>query len=151
MKLSERRFVSANSTHEDLSRDEVVVRGSDRSFGFVMAGGFAVLSLLNFWHAGRVWPYMLLVAAFFALSGFLYPALLGPLNRAWFKFGLLLHKVINPIILGLVFYGAVLPTGLIARACGKDLLRLELQPKAESYWIIRQPPGPAANTMTDQF
>ena len=151
MKLSGRRFVSANSTHEDFSRDEVVIRGSDRSFGFVMAGGFAVLSILNFWHAGRVWPYMLLVAAFFALSGLLYPALLGPLNRAWFKFGLLLHKVINPIIMGLVFYGAVLPTGLIARALGKDLLRLKLQPKADSYWIIRQPPGPAANTMTDQF
>ena len=116
-----------------------------------MAGGLATLSALNWWHAGRIWPCMLLVAAFFTLAALLYPVLLGPLNKAWFKFGLLLHKVINPIILGLVFYGAVLPTSLVARALGKDLLRLKLQPKAESYWIARQPPGPAPNTMTDQF
>ena len=70
------------------------------------------------------------------------PATLKPLNRMWFKFGLLLHKVVNPIVMALVFFGTVLPTGLIMRALGKDPLRLKWQPDANSYWIERRPPGP---------
>jgi hypothetical protein len=116
-----------------------------------MAGAFAVLAALNAWHHGRTWPFMTVAVALFLLAALLYPAALKPLNRAWLKFGLLLHEVVNPIIMGLVFYGTVLPTGLVMRAMGKDLLRLKLQPEAESYWIVRQPPGPAADTMKDQF
>jgi hypothetical protein len=84
-------------------------------------------------------------------AALLYPAALNPLNRAWLKFGLLLHKVVNPIVMGLLFYGTVLPTGLVFRALGKDILRLRRQPEADSYWIVRQPPGPAPETMKDQF
>jgi hypothetical protein len=87
----------------------------------------------------------------FLMAALLIPAALNPLNRAWLKFGLLLHKIINPVVMGLVFYGAVLPTGLVMRAMGKDLLRLKLQPEADSYWIVRRPPGPAPETMKDQF
>jgi hypothetical protein len=63
----------------------------------------------------------------------------------------LLHAVVNPLIMGLVFYGAVLPTGLVMRALGKDVLRLKLEPDRDSYWLDRQPPGPAPETMKDQF
>jgi hypothetical protein len=139
------------SSHENFSRDETVPSGSDRSFGLVMAGAFAILTLLNVWHDGRAWPVMAAVAGLFLVAALLIPAALNPLNRAWLKFGLLLHKVVNPIVMGLVFYGAVLPTGLIMRAMGKDLLRLKLQPEADSYWIVRKPPGPAPETMKDQF
>jgi hypothetical protein len=59
--------------------------------------------------------------------------------------------VVNPIVMGLVFYGAVLPTGLVMRALGHDLLRLRRDAKADSYWIRRQPPGPAPQSMVDQF
>ena len=52
----------------------------------------------------------------FLAAALLYPSALNPLNRMWLKFGLLLHKVVNPIVMGLVFYGTVLPTGLVARA-----------------------------------
>jgi hypothetical protein len=137
--------------HEDFSRAEDVASGSDRSFGLVMAGAFAVLGLINGWHEGRLWPLMTVVAVLFLGAALLRPAALHPLNRAWFKLGLLLHKVVNPIIMCLVFYGTVLPIGLFMRALGKDLLRLKLQPEADSYWILRQPPGPAPMTMTDQF
>jgi len=51
----------------------------------------------------------------------------------------------------LVFFGTVLPTGLIMRLMGKDLLRLKREPEADSYWIRRRPPGPAPETMKDQF
>ena len=60
-------------------------------------------------------------------------------------------SIVNPIVMGLLFYGTVLPTGLVMRALGKDLLRLKREPDADSYWIVRAPPGPAPETMKDQF
>lgn len=141
----------SNSTHETFSRDETAVAGSDRSFGLVMAAAFAILALVNVWHGGRLWPWMTAVAALFAAVALVYPAALHPLNRIWLKFGLLLHKVVNPIVMGVIFFGTVLPTGLVMRAAGKDPLRLRREPQASSYWIVRQPPGPAPETMKDQF
>ena len=141
----------AQSTHEAFSREEKIVAGSDRSFGFVMAAAFLVVTLLNAWHLGQVWPWTGGVAVLFLAAALLRPAILNPLNRLWLKFGLLLHSVVNPVIMALLFYGTVLPTGLVMRALGKDLLRLKRQPEAESYWIVRAPPGPAPETMKDQF
>lgn len=141
----------APSTHEAFEREETIVAGSDRSFGFVMAGAFAVVTALNAWHAGRIWPWTAGLVAIFVVTALIRPTLLNPLNRIWLKFGLLLHKVVNPVIMALLFYGTVLPTGLIARAMGKDLLRLKREPDAESYWIPRAPPGPAPDSMKDQF
>ena len=69
----------------------------------------------------------------------------------WTVFGLMLHRITNPLIMWLVFYGAVTPTALIMRAMGKDPLRRRLDRKAKSYWIVREPPGPAADTMNLQF
>lgn len=139
------------STHEVFFREENIVAGSDRSFGLVMAAAFAAVSLLNAWHVGRIWPWTAGVAALFLAAALLRPGVLNPLNRLWLKFGLLLHGVVNPVIMALLFYGTVLPTGLVMRALGKDLLRLKRQPDAASYWIVRHPPGPAPETMKDQF
>jgi hypothetical protein len=139
------------ATHEVFVRDEKIVAGSDRSFGFVMAGALALVTALNGWHAGRLWPWTGGVAGLFLVAGLLRPSVLNPLNRAWLKFGLLLHRVVNPVVMALLFYGTVLPTGLVMRMLGKDLLRLKRQPGADSYWIVRQPPGPSPETMKDQF
>jgi hypothetical protein len=139
------------STHESFSRDEMVIIGSDRSFGIVMSAAFAVVTLLNGWHGGRLWPWTGGLAVLFLAAALLYPAALNPLNRVWLKFGLLLHKVVNPIVMGLLFFGTVLPTGLVMRALGKDPLRLKRQPDANSCWIERRPPGPARESMKDQF
>src|SRR5262245_14520819 len=140
-----------NTTHESFSRDENVVAGSDRSFGIVMAAAFAILALLNGLHGGRLWLWMGGLAGLFLAAALLYPAVLNPLNRLWLKFGLLLHKVVNPILMAFVFFGTVLPIGLVMRALGKDPLRLKRQPDANSYWIERRPPGPAPKSMKDQF
>ncbi len=139
------------STHEVFSRDEKIVAGSDRSFGIVMALAFAVVSLLNAWHAGRLWPWTGGLAVLLLAAGWLRPAILHPLNLVWLRFGLLLHRVVNPIVMALLFYGTVLPTGLVMRMMGRDLLRLKREPDADSYWIVRQPPGPSPETMKDQF
>jgi len=141
----------AQSSHEAFERDAQIVAGSDRSFGFVMAGAFAVVTALNGWHAGRIWPWTASIAAAFLVVALLKPSVLNPLNRLWLKFGLLLHRIVNPVIMALLFYGTVLPTGLVMRAIGKDLLRLKRQPDAASYWIVRAPPGPSPESMKDQF
>jgi len=138
------------STHEGFARDEASLPGSDRTFGWVMAGALALLSFLNGWHHGHLFPWTLSAAALFVAVGWIRPSLLHRLNRLWMKLGLLLHKIVNPIVMGLLFYGTILPTGLVMRLRGKDLLRLKREPDAESYWIARAP-GPAPETMRDQF
>ena len=139
------------STHEVFSRDEEIVAGSDRSFGLVMAAALAAVTLLNGWHAGRLWPWTGGMAALLLAAALLRPSVLHPLNLIWLKFGLLLHKVVNPVVMALLFYGTVLPTGLVMRLKGRDLLRLKREPDAVSYWIVRDPPGPSPETMRDQF
>ena len=139
------------STHEVVYRDETVVVGSDRSFGVVMAVALGAITLLNTWHSGRLWPWTGGLAALFLVAGLLRPSTLNPLNLIWLRFGLLLHKVVNPIVMALLFYGTVLPTGLVMRMMGRDLLRLKRQPDADSYWVVRQPAGPSPETMKDQF
>jgi hypothetical protein len=138
------------STHESFVREESASPGSDRTFGLVMAAVLAGLALLNGWHHGRLWPWEAVIAALFLLSALLRPALLSPLNRVWMKLGLLLHKIVNPIVMGLLFFGTIWPTGVIMRSRGRDLLRLKRDPSSDSYWILRDP-GPAPETMRDQF
>ena len=138
-------------THETFSRAETASPGSDRSFGFVMAGAFTVLAALSYWRGGHAWEWMLPLAVLFLIPALLFPAALRPLNWVWFKFGLLLHKIVSPVIMGLLFCVTVTPIGLLLRAGRKDMLRLKRDPDCDSYWIVRQPPGPAPETMKDQF
>jgi hypothetical protein len=138
------------STHESFDRDEAAQPGSDRTFGLVMAGALALLSLVNGWHLGRVWLWTSAAAVLFVIAALLWPSSLRPLNRLWMKLGLFLHRIVNPIVMGLLFYGTIWPTGLVMRIRGRDLLRLKRDPSAASYWIARVP-GPAPETMKDQF
>jgi large-conductance mechanosensitive channel len=97
----------------------------------------------------RIWA--LVVAAFFAGSALTMPSVLAPLNKLWFRFGLLLHKIVNPLVMGLLFFVTVTPIGLLMRALGKTPLQLSFDKNADTYWIPRTPPGPAAETMKRQF
>jgi hypothetical protein len=138
------------STHENLDRDEPASPGSDRTFGLVMAGALALFGALNFYHSGWLWRWELALAALFVAAAWLRPGLLHPLNRLWMKLGLVLHRIVNPIVMGLLFYGTIWPTGLAMRMRGRDLLRLRREPSSETYWISRAP-GPQPETMRDQF
>ncbi len=116
-----------------------------------MTVAFAATSLMNWWHDGHLWAWTGAIAVLFLAAALLFPAGLRPLNLLWLKLGLLLHKVLNPIVMAFVFFGTVWPTGVIMRVLGKDLLRLKWQPGIHSYWIERRPPGPAPESMKDQF
>lgn len=139
------------SFHEDFSRGGEVKAGSERAFGLVFCVVFAVIAFwpllaeqpLRWWAAG-------ISGAFLALA-LVRPGVLEPLNRLWLRFGLLLHRIVSPVVLGALFFLTVTPTALIMRLLGKDPLRLRLEPEAGSYWIDRTPPGPDPQTMRKQF
>ena len=138
------------STHENFNRDEATSPGSDRTFGLVMAAALALVGAVNYHHSGRLWPWELVLAVLFSAAALLKASLLNPLNRLWMKLGLLLHRIVNPIVMGLLFYGTIWPTGLVMRMRGRDLLRLKREPTSDTYWIARAP-GPQPETMRDQF
>ena len=131
--------------HESYSRDETVIGGSDRSFGIVIAAALALMSLLNWWHDGHSWRWTGGIAVLFLAATLLYPAALKPFNRLWLKFGLLLHKVVNPIVMALVFFGAVLPTGIVMRALGKDRCGSKGSPMLIATGSNGSRPGPPPN------
>ncbi len=139
------------NSHERLSAAEDIQGSSDRSFGIVMAVVFAVIGAWPLLSEGPPRWWALIAAAVFCSLAFLRPALLAPLNHLWFRFGLLLNKITSPLIMGLLFYGVMTPYAYILCWLGKDLLRLRLDPSAESYWIERKPPGPAPESIKRQF
>jgi hypothetical protein len=137
------------SLHEDFRRKQEGQGGSDRGFGIVFAIFFTLIALLPLraHHPVRWWG--LPVAALFLGIALLQPVWLRPLNRIWTKLGLLLGRVVSPVVTGVVFFLVVTPIGLLFRILKKDPLRLA--PSAGTYWIPRQPPGPAPETMRNQF
>jgi hypothetical protein len=116
----------------------------------VLAAVFTIIGCIPLLrgHSLRLWALELAVVLFGAAV--LFPRILSPFNRAWFRFGLLLHSVVTPVIMAVIFYGAVVPMAVVIRARGRDLLRLKLEKATETYWIAR-PPGPARGSMSKQF
>jgi hypothetical protein len=138
-------------SHEFQGRAEAVKSSSNRSFGLVFAAFFAILAALSLWHGTARWPICLGLACVSLVLALAAPQLLAPLNWVWTKIGLLLHRVVSPIFLAVLFYGCVAPVGFLMRLSGKDPLRLKYEPDATSYWITRTPPGPAPQSFKDQF
>ena len=142
---------SAPDLHEDLSRGYTAKQGSPRGFGIVFAVVFAIIGLwpLMDGEGTRVWA-LVLGAVFLALA-LMRPSLLSPLNRLWLGLGAILHRIVNPLVMGLMFFAVITPTALILKLIGKDLLRRRFSPGTQSYWIPRQPPGPEPQSMRNQF
>jgi hypothetical protein len=139
------------STHENLSEHGEALGGSNRSFGFVFTVVFLVLGLFPMLDGGAVVLELVAIAGLFLAVALVFPKALGPLNRLWTKFGLLLGAIVNPVVLGIVFYGVLTPIAIAIRLGGKDPLRLKPTPDARTYWIDRTPPGPAPESMKQQF
>jgi len=141
------------SFHEELSRTEEVKRAGDRSFGFTVGGILILIAGARAAFHGFGWLETALAAlgvvlVLFALA---VPGMLAPLNGAWMRLGLVLSKVVNPIVLCLLYVTTIMPMGLAMRAFGRDQLRIRFDPDADSYWIEKAPPGPVPDTMTNQF
>ena len=125
--------------------------GSERNFGMVFAFVFTIIGLFPLLHGNppRLWGFG--VAGVFFVLGLFIPRVLRPLNRAWFAFGMLLGRIIAPIVMSLVFLITVIPTGLMLRIFGKDPMRRKLQPEAQSYWQDRDEETDPMRSMKNQF
>ena len=121
--------------------------GSNRSFGIVFFIVFFIISLFPLLKGNDLRIWSLLVSLIFLVLGLINSNILSPLNKLWFKFGLLLGNFISPIVMGLVFFLVVTPTGLFMRLIGKDLLNLNKK-NVKSYWIDKT--GPKSK-MKNQF
>ncbi len=135
----------------ELQGNTTVKMGSERGFGIVFAIVFLLIALFPLLGDGGVRLWSIGVAAVFGGLAFLAPKVLAPLNKLWFKFGMLLSRIVSPIVMGILFFVTVTPTGLIMRARGKDLLRQKLDPDAETYWIEIDPEMAAQSSMKKQF
>ena len=123
--------------------------GSNRGFGIVF---FIVFLVISFWSFrgdfNQIKIIPLVISLVFLFLGLINSKLLTPLNKIWFKFGLLLGAIIAPIIMGFIFFMVVTPIGLIMRISGKDLLRKKFNKTVKTYWIKRDK---KMGTMRQQF
>ena len=124
----------------------------DRHVGILFA---AVFILIASWpvlfSAGQIRIWALAIALVFLAISFLRPAALHPLNRAWMAFGLLLSRIVNPLVLGILFFVVITPVALVTRLFGRDPLNQKLDPTAKTYWTDRDPNSSTSGTMKDQF
>ena len=126
---------------------EEIKTSSNKSFGIVFFIFFLIISIypLIYGEDLRLWSFILSIV--FLILGLHNSKILTPLNSLWFKFGLLLGKIVSPIIMLIIFFFVVTPIGLFMRLIGKDLLRLRFN-KNKSYWIEKSEPN---SKMKNQF
>jgi hypothetical protein len=145
------RLLEWRAMLHEVQRQPSAKIGSERSFGLVFA---VVFLLVAFWpllkHVSPRW-WAVGVAALFALCAWLAPRILAPLNLLWFRFGNLLHRIVSPVAMGLIFFGVITPYALAMRLFGRDTLLLRKGSAQPSYWVRREPPGPPPDSFRNQF
>tara|TARA_B100001057_G_scaffold120354_1_gene118980 strand:- start:4483 stop:4866 length:384 start_codon:yes stop_codon:yes gene_type:complete len=120
---------------------------SNRSFGIVFFVVFLLIAFYPLLKNGEIRIWSLIISLGFLILGLINSKILTPLNKLWFKFGILLGSIISPIIMGIIFFFVVTPIGLIMRFLNKDLLNLKYN-HDKTYWIEKN--GPKSK-MKDQF
>ena len=120
---------------------------SNRSFGIVFFIVFLLIALYPLINSDGIRMWSVILSLIFLVLGLLDSKILTPLNKIWFKFGILLGRVISPLIMGVIFFFVVTPIGLIMRILGKDVLNLKYNSN-KTYWIEKT--GPKSK-MKNQF
>ena len=110
--------------------------GTNKSFGIVFFIFFLIVSIFPLFKEGdiRIWSFI--IAIIFLVLGLMNSKILTPLNKIWFKFGILLGNFVSPIVMSIVFFVIVTPTSIIMRVLGKNLLNLKKGNK-KTYWVER--------------
>tara|TARA_B100001013_G_scaffold214141_1_gene130371 strand:+ start:92 stop:481 length:390 start_codon:yes stop_codon:yes gene_type:complete len=111
--------------------------GSNKSFGIVFFTVFLIIAIWPLLNGYEIRYWSLIISIVFLLLGILNSKILTPLNKIWFKIGILLGNVISPIVMSIIFFLVVTPTSFIMKILGKDLLNLKKNTK-NSYWIEKQ-------------
>ena len=121
--------------------------GSNRSFGIVFFVVFLLIALYPLTNSEGIIVWSVIISFIFLVLGLLNSKILTPLNKIWFKFGIILGEIISPLIMGIIFFLVVTPIGLLLRIFGKDVLNLKYDTK-QTYWIEKK--GPKSK-MKNQF
>jgi hypothetical protein len=140
--------------HENYTERESASGPSNRSFGLTVGGILLALGLYRgLVSSGFNWLTLALLAigAVLATLGLAKPAALTAANRAWMQLGVILARIINPVIMLLVYGLAFVPTGLLMRWRGHDPLRSRRDRECGSYWIERSPSEPKGKAMARQY
>jgi hypothetical protein len=124
------------------------INPTEKSFGLVFSIVFLIVALYPLIISSSLRIWALVISIIFFLLAFLAPKILVLPNKLWFKFGLLIGSIVAPIVMALVYFVTVVPTGLIMRLLGKDLLKPKLDKNAKSYWVKRTEP---MGSMKNQF
>jgi len=127
--------------------DKNIKIGSNRSFGIVFFFVFCLIAFYPLINGGQTRLWAISFAILFLILGLINSQFLTPLNRLWFKFGIFLAKFVSPIVMALVFFGVVTPTGLLMKLFKKDVLKLKTD-NSETYWIKR---SSEKSSMKNQF
>ena len=132
----------------EISRHVSTEQSSEKSFGVVFSIVFLIVALYPLINSEGLRIWALVASIIFFFLAFIAPKVLVFPNKLWFKFGLLLGSIVAPIVMAFVYFVTVLPTGLIMRILGKDLLKQKIDKNAKSYWIERKEP---MGSMKNQF
>ena len=139
--------------HEEYTRDYHVEAASNKRFGLIVGGIALAFGCIRAWLHGEVGIVAGLlggVGLVLIAAALIKPEVLEGANRAWGQLGLLLHKVTNPIFLGAMYVGAIVPTGLAMRLFGVDPMGMRRKPNG-TYWIARQKTGSTAESLEKPF
>ena len=144
-------MIMEDKFHQHPANPDLLKRSSERSFGFVMTIFFALVGIwpalsnaaLHYWSLG--------VSLIFLFFSVFRPSTLELPNKAWLKLGLLLNRIVSPLVLTTIFVILFVPLGIIFKLMKKDLLKLQLDKNRMTYWQLREPPGPNPETMINQF
>ena len=114
------------------------IKSSNKSFGIVFFIVFLIIGLYPLINQDGIRIWALIVSLIFLILGLINSNLLTPLNKLWIKFGILLGNIISPVVLGIIFFLVVLPTGLLMRLIKKNFLGIKFDKNLKSYWINKE-------------
>jgi hypothetical protein len=151
----EETTVSDNfSLHENYRDERPAEAGGDRAFGCTIGSILVVIGAVKAFVAGAVTPIACLIftaGAALLLLGIVAPSRLSRLNKIWFKASTTMGKVVNPIVLALLYFLVVTPMAFVVRIAGRRPLHLAPDRSAATYWSKREPLEGGASSMRQQF
>lgn len=120
------------------------VMPSDRKFGWTFAAVFFLIGAVYY-------PWLIALAGVLAIVTLTRAEWLSPAKHAWMKLGELLNRIVSPVVMGVIFFGVFTPVALVMRLAGRDALAMRLDKTLPTYWVRRDPPGPADDSFKEPY
>jgi len=122
-----------------------------KKFGITMGIILSIIGFFLLWKKNNNYNYILFLAAAFFITGLILPSILSPIYKAWMALAVVMNFIMTRVIMAVIFYLIVTPTGLIAFLTGKKFLDMKIDKSAKSYWIIREKTNKLKSDYERQF